>query len=140
MRELAKCVADYVEQLRGSDSENAYHSLIEADDAVVPLLIKAFRATRDTSVRADLVDIIWQHRIPTTVDFLSEALDDPASQVWQAALDGLVSMGGESAVRALELARKQARSGDETEQERAEWIEEAIGQITERSAGQGIGD
>jgi hypothetical protein len=35
--------AFYIERLRGPESENAYHSLIEADDAIIPILIDAFR-------------------------------------------------------------------------------------------------
>ncbi len=52
--------AFYIERLRGPESENAYHSLIEADDAIIPILIDAFRTEQDSEIRSDLVEVIWQ--------------------------------------------------------------------------------
>jgi HEAT repeat protein len=124
---LSEQVAYYIGRLRGPDGEDAYHSLIEADDAVVPLLIEAFGVQKDMNVRAELVEIVWQHRLPETVGFLARALDDPAPEVWKSALDGLVALGGPSAVQALERARERAQPGD-----KADWIEEALEQIEAR--------
>ena len=52
--------AFYIERLRGPESENAYHRLIEADDAIIPILIYAFRTEQDSEIRSDLVEVIWQ--------------------------------------------------------------------------------
>ena len=124
MTELAEYAAYYIERLGGPEGEDAYHSLVEADDAIVPFLIEAFRSERRPAIRAELVEIIWQHRVPETIQFLSEALEDRAPEVWKSALDGLVALGGQAAVEVLESAKQRARSS-----ERASWIDEALRQI-----------
>ncbi|HEV8717505.1 MAG TPA: HEAT repeat domain-containing protein, partial [Candidatus Binatia bacterium] len=86
MNDLDSYSTYYLERLKGSDWEDAYDSLIEADDAVVPILIKAYRTEAEPTVRATLVKIISQHRVPETISFLSEALDDNHPEVWKNAL------------------------------------------------------
>ena len=120
----------YIDQLGGSEEESAYHRLIDADEAVVPVLIGAFRAQQDPGVRALLVEIVWQHRLPETVGFLIEALDDRDPGVWKSALDGLVTLGP-LAIQALRSARECILPTTVEERTRAEWIEEAIQQIQE---------
>jgi hypothetical protein len=83
--------AYYIKRLDGPDGDNAYHSLIEADDAIIPFLIEAFRNQQNPAIRSTLVEIIWHHKLPETVEFLSEALNDSAAEVWKSALDGLVA-------------------------------------------------
>jgi HEAT repeat protein len=123
--------AYYIKQLRGPDSDDAYHSLIEADNAIIPILIGAFRAEQDSTIRSKLVKILWQHRLPEVTDFLSEATDDPAPEVWKSALDGLVAIGGQPAIQVLESARQHLQPGSRKERTRAKWIDEAIQQIRE---------
>jgi HEAT repeat protein len=127
MSEPSEMASYYIQRLTGPDGEDAYHSLVEADDAVVPLLIEASRVERNSAIRAELVEIIWQHRLPETVRFLAEALDDPAPEVWKSALDGLVALGGPSAIRVLESAKQKAFPRD-----RADWIDEALQQLREK--------
>ena len=67
MKDLDSYAAYYLEKLKGADSDAAYKSLIEADHAIVPLLIKAYRTESIPTIRATLVKIIWQHRIPETI-------------------------------------------------------------------------
>ena len=129
--DLKSYVADYTAQLNGPNGEDAFFSLIELDDAAVPVLIEAFHSERNTSVRTDLVEAIWQHRLPDTIRFLSETLDDPVPEVWQKALDGLVALGGQEAITALEAA-KPIVSHHRDGAVRTEWIDEAIEQIRER--------
>jgi len=117
--QVAACVA----RLGGPGGENAYHRLIEADDAIIPLLVDAFRREQDPAIRAQLVEVIWQHRLLQTVDFLAEALDDADPGVWKSALDGLVALGGPRARGVLKAARQHA------DPERVVWIDEAIEQI-----------
>ena len=122
----------YIDRLRGSDQEDTYHRLLEADNAVIPVLIGAFRTEQDPGIRALLVDIIWQHRLPETVGFLVEALDDRDPEVWKSALDGLVTLGT-PAIQALRSARERIRPATPEERTRAEWIEEAIRQIQDQT-------
>ena len=109
--------------------EHAYHRLIEADDAIVPILIKAYRTEADPAVRATLVEIIWQHRVPETISFLSEALDDNHPEVWKSALDGFVTLGSPAAIQVLESVRQRIWAGSQAKSDRIAWIDEAIEQI-----------
>jgi hypothetical protein len=117
-------------RLQGPESESAYHDLVAADHAVVSILIDAFRAEQDPEIRALLVDIIWQHRLPETAGFLTEALADLHPEVWKSALDGLVTLGP-SAIPALQSVRDHAPLASPAERTRVEWIDEALGQMKE---------
>jgi len=127
MPETREMVFHYIQRLAGPDGEDAYHSLVEANDAIVPFLIEAFRAERSPAIRAELVEIVWQHRLPETVGFLAEALDDPAPEVWKSALDGLVTLAGQAAISILVSAKQRTQGG-----EKADWIDEALEQIREQ--------
>jgi HEAT repeat protein len=120
-----------ITQLSGPNCENARHSLIEADHAVIPYLVEACQVEQDSAIRALLVEIIWQHHVPATIELLSTALADPAPQVWKAALDGLVALGGATAVCALEAAKHEVLSGRQGGTIQIEWIDEALQQIRE---------
>lgn len=132
MTDWHEYAAFYIERLRGPESEDAYHSLIEADNSIIPILIDAFRTEQDSEIRSDLVAVIWQHRVPETTDFLIEATNDPAPEVWKSALDGLVAIGGQDAIQALELARERLHPDSRKEYTKEEWIDEAIQQIKEQ--------
>jgi len=129
MNNLDSYSAYYLERLKGAHWEDAYHSLIEADAAIVPILIKAYRTEAEPTIRATLVKIIWQHRVPETISFLSEALDDNHPEVWKNALDGFVALGSASAIQILESAKQQIQAGNQTQSARIGWIDEAIQQI-----------
>jgi hypothetical protein len=119
---------EYVYQLREAETENAYHSLVDAGKSIVPFLIHMFHATPEPTIRSELVRIINQHRLPETIDFLAEALND-YSKVWKNALDGLVTLGGQKAIMVLETAKQQSKSANKADDEKTEWIDEAIQQI-----------
>src|SRR5262245_40284300 len=98
-------VAYYLERLRQGDDEEAFFGLIESHSRVVPVLIEAFATEKDRVVRAQIIQYIWQHRRPDTVPFLAHVLHDPEPAVWKEALDGLVAIGGDGALQALQAAR-----------------------------------
>jgi hypothetical protein len=79
--------------------------------------------------RALIVEAVWQHRQPTSVDFLAIALDDPHPDVWKQALDGLVTLASPESRKVLELAKSRLAEEDAILRAR---IEEAIDQIDER--------
>jgi hypothetical protein len=126
MDDLNSYTTYYLERLKGVDWDTAYHSLIDADHAILPMLIHAYRTEADPTVRATLVEIIWQHRVPETVSFLSEALNDNHPEVWKNALDGFVALGDSSAIQILESAKHQIQGTNRTRPVRIDWIDEAI--------------
>lgn len=89
-------VTELVDAIYRGD-KNAFFTLIEASDAVVPLLIERFQREPDGVSRAQIIEIIWQHRQPASISFLSMALEDSYPEVWKQALDGLVTIGGAEA-------------------------------------------
>ena len=128
--DLARLVERCVAVLRkGPGKVDEYFELIEADHAVVPLLIAAFRAETNRSTRALLVDAIWEHRIPAVLEFLGETLADPDPPIWKNALDGFVALGTAAALDGLRAARARVAAAPGPDAERLQWIDEAVEQI-----------
>lgn len=65
---------------------------------------KAYRTAPGPLIRALIVHVIWQHRLPASIDFLAAAVDDPHPEVWEQALDGLVTLASPAAKRVLQVA------------------------------------
>lgn len=82
---------EYLQMARCGSSEAAFHGLIDLGPPVIPPLVQAYRSESDPHLRALIVAVVWQHRCPSTLDFLIAALDDPHPAVWKQALDGLVA-------------------------------------------------
>ena len=127
MNTFEEQVSQYLAALHGTDRENAYHRLIELGPEVIPLVTTRFQSERDPSVRSTLVNIAWRANLSGALPLLKDALDDSEPGVWKEALDGLSAVGGSSALVVLRQARAPA------EAEKAEWLDEAIEQITETS-------
>src|SRR5262245_58891265 len=98
------------------------------DHAVLPDLISAFHAESDTEVRAFLVEIIWQHRQPSVIPFLGEALFDSDPNVWRQALDGLVALASPASLDVLQAARAR-QFPRQCEAAFRRWLDEAIEQV-----------
>jgi hypothetical protein len=130
IKQLAEC---YIKKLGGTDDADACRRLIEADHSIITYLIEYFRIQKDAAIRAELVEIVWQHRVSqtTVIDFLAEALDDRQPEVWKNALDGLVTFGGEAATSILESYKQQIAQNNVSNPEKSEWIDESIQQINE---------
>jgi hypothetical protein len=122
----------YVKRLKGAGTEDAYHCLIEADDQIIPNLIDTFRNSKDPAIRSELVEIIWQHRNPATIEFLSEALHDPIPEVWKNAMDGLVALACPKSLDVLRSVRTRAFPKETQTEEFHRWLKEAIDQVEER--------
>ena len=116
-------VARLVTALRDGD-ESAFHTLLEAPSSVVPVLVEQYKICSAVESRAQIVEVIWQHRQRSTVGFLAAALEDAHAEVWKQALDGLVTIGGPEGQAALETFLV-----DHAEDERASWVKEAIEQL-----------
>jgi hypothetical protein len=132
--EVEEVAAHYIPQLGGPRHENAYHSLIEADDAIVPLLIDAYEHESDPDKRVLLFDVLCQHKAAESLEFLSRTISDKDPATWKLALDGLVSIGGPRAKEVLERERVRLRGLNPVPQERLDWVEEAIAQLGETRA------
>ena len=135
MSDLKEFSSHYVNELGGPNNQDAWHSLVEADDAIIPFLVEAYRSEADPKRRSLLVNVIWEHRVPESLEFLAEALGDPVDEVWKSALDGIVAIGGPIASGVLESARHRIETDNKGYAERIEWIDEGIQQIRDERQG-----
>lgn len=126
-----KYVEFYLEKLRSGEFEAAFHGLTEAGHSVIPRLVDVFRQERSPSVRAELVNIIWNHRRPEAVGFLAEALNDLDPKVWKSALDGLVTLASATALQILQAASGRKFESKKQAEEFHRWVSEAITQVRE---------
>jgi HEAT repeat protein len=128
MSSLQEYVVFYAAQLAGPNGENAWHSLVEAGPTALPHPAEALNAAADPRVRASLVRVVSEYRSAEAVPLLKGLLGDRDADVWKAALDGLVMLGGPEAVDALVVVKATATS------EQQEWIDEGIRQILDERA------
>lgn len=119
----------YVEQLRGTNSEDAFFALLHLDDKHLPALMNAYYQQSDVATKAHLVEIIWQHRQPEILPFLLETLQHQHEAIWKNALDGLVTIGGANSLNLLETERSRLIANPLPAQDRLDWIDEAINQL-----------
>jgi hypothetical protein len=124
----------YVQQLHAADADHAYFALLtDTTEANVSKLIAAFHRETDDKVKADLVEIIWQRRLPETLDFLAQVLHHPKPEIWKNALDGIVAIGTAQALIVLEDEKRRLLSiSSRDSASRLEWIDEAIEQLSEQ--------
>ena len=127
MPNLQEHVDHYVSELSGKNAFSALHSLVQAGPAALPVVVEAFNAISDPHVKVSLVQLVSEYRSRDAVPFLQVALEDGNADIWRAALDGLVILGGGAALEALRSARSSARA------EQKSWIHDAIVQITEEA-------
>jgi hypothetical protein len=125
---LPQFVQHHLALLRHGNSDNAFHSFIEADPAIVPLLIAEFRRESDAKFASELLRVIAEFRSPDTIPFFAERLFDAH---WRAALDFFVAQASPEAVAALEYARTRQFDSQEEGDEFRAWLEEAITQAQE---------
>lgn len=116
----------YVEKARAGSLEEAFHGLRELSPDAIPAMQSVYVDEDDPIVRSLLLKAIWQHRQHSAIDFLADALRDPAPVVWRQALDGLVALASPASIQSLRSA-----GGREADAERRAWIEEAVDQAAE---------
>jgi hypothetical protein len=115
----------YLRELRSGDAENAFHSLIEADRTIVPLLMEAFGNDSDTGFRTRVLRVIAEFRLTETIPFFAERLQD---EFWKTALDCLLMQPSPQAVATLTRARKRRLATERQTAEFQSWLDEAIEQ------------
>jgi hypothetical protein len=122
-----------LEMAKAGHREAAFHCFLGLGEGAIPRLGEAYRAESDPAVRSLLVEVIWQLRSASSIDFLGEALQDPAPEVWREALDGLVTLASSESLRILERAREGLEASDaEGRADFREWIDGAIEDVRGR--------
>jgi len=114
-------VDHYLGEFRAGRCDDAFHSLIEAEPAVIPDLINAYEDTNDVDTREFVIEVISEFRLESSLCFLRHALrrDDP--KIWKSALNGIVMAESAEAVDAMDHVLSSV-----TDTEKRAWIKEAI--------------
>ena len=120
-------ITHHIASLNGPEGDGSFHRLLEAGSAALPFLRRALTGPLAPPVKAQLIELIWQTRDPEVVGDLAAALNDPAPEVWKAALDGLVTIGDSSAAAALQSALSAAQRG--AHRVPVDWLAEALAQV-----------
>jgi hypothetical protein len=121
----AKVIAA-LELFRSGDDDGALAQLLEEAAELVPAIGEIFRAEADPDLRAFLVRVAWERREEGSDGLILEALNDPAEEVWQSALDGAVAMASPQMLEALKSLQCQERSDASMTRRFQMCIEEAI--------------
>ena len=85
-------IIESLRAFRAGDDDTAIASLLEIAEDILPSLSTIYRNESDSDLRAFLVRVAWERREEMSVNFILEALNDPAEEVWQSALDGTVAL------------------------------------------------
>lgn len=118
--------------LRAGDTDRAgdtERTLLDLGPEAIPALIEEAAKPENRGIRATLVKVIWQSRLPSVLDFLGKALADDQPAVWKEALHGLVTIGGPQALAWLTKTRAQADLGELPNGLSAAWLDEALEQV-----------
>ena len=119
-------IIESLKAFRAGDDEAAMTKLLEAEEELVPSLIQAFREEFDPDVRAFLVTIAWERREKHSTALIVEALNDPAEEVWQSALDGAVALASPDMLDLLKSLRTADRADPAATRRFQICIEDAI--------------
>jgi hypothetical protein len=122
--ELDQFAAHCLERL--GDDEDAWFALVEAPPAIIPVLASAFHSEFDAGKRATILNVIWQHRDPSSIPLLGDGLQDSSPLVWKQALDGLVTIGGPESISTIKAARSRKFSCDPDQRKFREFLDEAL--------------
>lgn len=114
-------VDHYLSEFRSGRSDDAFHSLIETDSAVIPELINAYEDTKEIDTKVFLIEVVSEFRLDSSLCFLRHALRRDEPQIWKAALNGMAMAESPDAVDAMDHVLSSVQ--DSTKRE---WIEEAI--------------
>lgn len=122
---MREAVAHYLE----CNDDDAFHGLRELGPEALPVLIEEFQSRRDPSQRALIIQVVSQHRLVESVEFLAAALFDPGPEVWKHALDGLVAISNGDAAQTVAAALEAVRQRPTANGLSEEWLIEALEQI-----------
>ena len=123
---MAIDIREIIERFHGGAKEEAFFELLEMPGDVLPALTAAFRTERDPALRAFLVKVAWERRDLMAIHLLSEALDEREEEIWQAALDGLVTFASPEALAILIAARTRELADESATKRFQSCVSEAI--------------
>ena len=123
---MATDIREILEKFRGGAEEEAFFELLEMPGDLLSPLTAAFRTEQDPALRAFLVKISWERREPKAIYLLTEALDQTDEEIWQAALDGLVTFASREALAVLIAARTRELTDEATTKRFQSFVSEAI--------------
>jgi HEAT repeat protein len=127
--DLRALVEHYLLEWSSSRWAHAYHSLIELGPRILPELESRFAESRDSALRAALVELAQQLHSADALPLFAAALEDEAPEVWKQALDGLVDLASPGSLLLLESALAHPPPGETSPGEWASWVQEAIQQV-----------
>src|ERR1700733_15420378 len=104
MTDRGRHIDALVSGLSGVDRENAWHSLAELGPVVAPDVIATLQTVDEPTVATALIRLLAEYRSPEAIPVLAGRLRDPERDVWQAALDALVTIGTVQSAEALTAA------------------------------------
>jgi len=103
-------IIESLRAFRAGDEDTAIASLLEIAEDILPSLSAIYRNESDPDLRAFLVRVAWERREEMSVNFILEALNDPAEEVWQSALDGTVALASPEMLDLLKSLRATERA------------------------------
>ena len=118
----------HIDLFRRGDGGAAFFGLVGSGRSLVAPLVNAFRSETDSAVKAFLVEVLWQQRDPSAIPVLGEALHDNHQQVWQEALNGLVTLASRDAIKVMQRARLRGFQSEKSARQFLVYLEEAIEQ------------
>ncbi len=115
-----------LESYQNGDDDAAISSLLEVAENILLTLAAIYRNETDPDLRAFLVRVAWERREDMSANFILEALNDPAEEVWQSALDGTVALASPEMLELLKSLRSTERSDPSTTRRFQICVDEAI--------------
>ena len=114
-------VDHYLGEFRAGRRDDAFHGLIEADLAIISVLINAYMDTNDLDTKVFVIEVISEFRLDSSLCFLRHVLRRDDLRIWKAALNGMAMAESPEAVDAMDHLLSSVQDSD-----KREWIEEAI--------------
>ena len=111
---LATDIREILEKFRGGAEEEPFFELLEMPGDLLSPLTAAFRTEQDPALGAFLVKIAGERREPKAIYLPTEALNQTDEEIWQAALDGLVTFASREALAVLIEARTRELTDEAT--------------------------
>jgi len=111
---------------KSGDDDAAIAQLLDESKELVPAIVEIFHAEPDPDLRAFLVRAAWERHEELSGEFILEALNDPAEEVWQSALDGAVALASPEMLDALKSLRLQEQADASMTRRFQMCIDEAI--------------
>lgn len=121
MKAQGNIVEHYLCEFRSGRGDDAFHSLIEADSAIIPELIKAYENAKEIDTKVFLIKVISEFRLDSSLCFLRHALRRDEPQIWKAALNGMAMAESPEAADAMNHVLSSVPVST-----KRDWIEEAI--------------